>query len=106
MRTRGFLARLNKKGYIIQVRISRSGGELPRDYKFWISAHEKIRTSTGLLPPAPQAGVSTNFTTCAFWDCNISGSLEIIGSGMTKNFEEVIKRIGKRISSQNFLKFW
>lgn len=30
-----------------------------------LSAHEKIRTSTLLKAPAPQAGVSTSFTTCA-----------------------------------------
>ena len=38
------------------------------------SAHEKTRTSTGILTPAPQAGASTNSATCAKEKSDLAGA--------------------------------
>jgi hypothetical protein len=39
---------------------------------YFISAQDWTRTSTPLRAPAPQAGVSTNFTTWAFFSEGVS----------------------------------
>ena len=42
---------------------------------FRFSAQDETRTHTGLRPPPPQSGVSTNFTTWAIpFDCECKGS--------------------------------
>lgn len=61
--------------------------ELRSTLGFKSGAEERTRTSTGLPPPAPEAGVSTNFTTSAVMARNLLIPRILVNDFAKKNFD-------------------